>query len=175
MEQTASSISVRPDEAPDRFIAAMGMAATSVSVLTTDGPAGRYGLTVSAVASVSAEPPLLLVCLNRRNPAAAAVAGNGHFALSVLAVENRAFAETFSGRPLSGRPFDFANHQWEKGLCGAPVVGDAAAVFECEVHETHEAGTHRIFIGRVVTARRGVQEPLVYASRAYRRSIVLEN
>jgi flavin reductase (DIM6/NTAB) family NADH-FMN oxidoreductase RutF len=55
------------------------------------------------------------------------------------------------------------------------VVGDAAAVFECEVHETHEAGPHRIFIGRVVTARRGVQEPLVYASRAYRRSIVLEN
>jgi flavin reductase len=175
MQQITCDISGRPNEAADKFIAAMGMAATSVSVVTTDGPCGRYGLTVSAVASVSAEPPLLLVCLNRKNPAAAAVAGNGHFALSVLAVENRSFAETFSGRPSSGRPFDFANHQWEQGVAGAPVVGDAAAVFECDVHETHDAGTHRIFIGRVVSARRGTLEPLVYASRSYRRSVVLEH
>jgi flavin reductase len=127
------------------------------------------------VTSVSAEPPLLLACLNRKSPAAAAIVGNGHFAVSVLAVANRPFAETFSGRPASGRPFDFANHQWQEGLAGAPVVGDAAAVFECDVHEVHDAGTHRIFIGRVVAARRGTLEPLVYASRSYRRSVTLEH
>jgi flavin reductase len=153
----------------------MGMAATSVCIVTTDGPAGRFGITVSSVTSVSAEPPLLLACLNRKSPAAAAALANGHFAVSVLAVENRSYAETFSGRPAAGRPFDFANHQWQKGLAGAPVVGDAAAAFECEVHETHEAGTHRIFIGRVVAARRGTLEPLVYADRSYRRSVALEH
>ncbi|MDP9138078.1 MAG: flavin reductase family protein, partial [Pseudomonadota bacterium] len=148
---------------------------TSVSVVTTDGPSGRFGLTVSAVTSVSADPPLLLICVNRKSLAAAAILGNGHFAVNVLAVENRAFAETFSGRPSSGRPFDFANHHWQLGLAGAPVVGDAAAVFECDVLETHDAGTHRIFIGRVVAARRGKLEPLVYASRSYRRSVTLDH
>ena len=174
-EQAPPGLSDRPCEAAETFTAAMAMATTSVCVVTTDGPAGRFGLTVSAVTSVSAEPPLLLACVNRKSPAAAAIAGNGHFSVSVLAAENRAFAETFSGRPSSGRPFDFANHSWQQGLAGAPVVGDAAAVFECDVYETHDAGTHRIFIGRVVAARRGTQEPLVYASRSYRRSIRLEH
>ena len=112
--QAAPALSSCPDEAAEKYIAAMGMAATSVCVVTTDGPSGRFGLTVSSVTSVSAEPPLLLACLNRKSPAAAAIAGNGHFAVSVLAVENRSFAETFSGRPASGRPFDFANHRGRK-------------------------------------------------------------
>lgn len=155
--------------APQEFIAAMGLAATGVSVVTTDGPAGRFGLTVSAVSSVSAEPPLVLVCINRKSPAMAAVEGNGQFAVNLLGAGHRAYAETFSGRPREGKPFDFANHEWRLGETGLPLVRDATAVFECETHQSLDAGTHRIFIGRAVAAHAGPSEPLVYCNRAFRR------
>lgn len=151
------------------FVAAMGLAATGVSVVTTDGPFGRFGLTVSAVSSVSAEPPLVLVCINRKSPAVAAVDGNGLFAVNLLAAQHRAYAETFSGRPREGNPFDFANHDWREGDTGLPLVTDATAIFECETHDSLDAGTHRIFIGRVLAAHRGSAEPLVYCNRAFRR------
>ena len=151
------------------FVAAMGLAATGVSVVTTDGPAGRMGLTVSAVSSVSAEPPLVLICVNRKSPAVEAIDANGCFAVNMLAAGNRAYAETFSGRPREGRPFDFANHDWRDGETGLPLVEDATAVFECETHECLDAGTHRIYIGRVVAAHKGAAEPLVYCNRAFGR------
>lgn len=159
----------RPPVAAVDFVSAMGLAATGVSVVTTDGPAGRFGLTVSAVSSVSAEPPLVLICINRKSPAVAALDGNGTFAVNLLAAHNRAYAETFSGRPREGRPFDFANHPWRDGDTGLPLVVDATAVFECATHESIDAGTHRIYIGRVLAAHRGQAEPLVYCNRAFRR------
>jgi flavin reductase (DIM6/NTAB) family NADH-FMN oxidoreductase RutF len=154
---------------PDQFIAAMGGAATAVSVVTTDGPEGRCGITVSAISSVSADPPLVLACVNRKSPAVKAIEGNGVFAINVLAARNRDFALTFPGRPSNGKPFDFANHPWASGETGAPLVSDATAVFECEMDRAYDAGTHRIFIGRVIAARRGEDEPLVYCNRQFRR------
>ena len=149
----------------------MGLAATGVSVVTTDGPHGRFGLTVSAVSSVSAEPPLVLICINRKSPALVALDGNGSFAVNLLGAHNRAYAETFSGRPRDGKPFDFANHDWREGETGLPLVTGATAAFECETHDSLDAGTHRIYIGRVVAAHKGDAEPLVYCNRAFRRIV----
>jgi flavin reductase len=127
-------------ETTANFIAAMGAAATGVSVVTTEGLAGRFGLTVSAISSVSAEPPMLLAC-----------------------------AEVFAGRPRSGKPYDFDRHAWEEGSMGQPLLADATASFECEIECSQDAGSHRIFIGRVVNARRNTAEPLVYCNRAFGR------
>ncbi len=160
---------IRPAESAEKFIAAMGLAATGVSVVTTDGRAGRFGLTVSAVSSVSAEPPLVLVCVNRKSPAAAAIAKNRLFAVNLLAAHNRDYAETFAGRPQAGRPYDFTSHDWRTGATGVPLVSEATAVFECELESSHDAGSHRIFIGRVVAAHSGSAEPLVYCNRAFGR------
>src|SRR5947208_3567467 len=131
---------------PEQFKAAMGGAATAVSVVTTDGPEGLSGITVSAISSVSADPPLVLACVNRKSPAAKAIEGNRIFAINVLAAHNRDLAETFAGRPANGKPFDFANHRWDSGVTGAPLVADATAVFECEMDRVYDAGTHRIFL-----------------------------
>ena len=161
----------KPPVGAAQFTAAMGLAATGVSVVTTDGPAGRFGLTVSAVSSVSADPPLVLVCINRKSPAVAAVEANGVFAVNLLSARHRAYAETFAGRPREGRPFDFANHDWRDGELSLPLVTDATAIFECELHDRIDAGTHRIFIGRVVAAHRGEADPLVYCNRAFRRIV----
>lgn len=164
----------RAPVAPGEFISAMGLAATGVSVVTTDGPHGRFGLTVSAVSPVSAEPPLVLVCINRKSPAVAAIEGNGLFAVNLLAAGHEAYAETFAGRPREGKPFDFANHDWRQGETSLPLVQDATAIFECALHDRLDAGTHRIVIGRVLAAHPGAAEPLIYCNRAFRRFLTLE-
>ncbi|MFT3672652.1 flavin reductase family protein [Aestuariivirga sp.] len=151
------------------FTRAMGAAATGVTVVTTEGVAGRYGLTVSAIASVSAEPPLLLVCVNRRNPCVAAMTQNGRFAVNILSETQEDVARIFSGKPVSGEAYDFTRHGWELGEHGMPLLTDAAAHFECEVDTIHDAGTHRIFIGRVIAALRGETPPLLYSNRSYGR------
>ena len=156
-------------ETTANFIAAMGAAATGVSVVTTEGLAGRFGLTVSAISSVSAEPPMLLACVNRKSPAVAAMDRNGRFAVNVLGSNSRDVAEVFAGRPQSGKPYDFARHAWEEGAIGQPVLSDATASFECEIECSQDAGSHRIFIGRVVNAKRNTAEPLVYCNRAFGR------
>ena len=156
-------------ETTANFIAAMGAAATGVSVVTTEGLAGRFGLTVSAISSVSAEPPLLLACVNRKSPAVAAIDRNGRFAVNVLGFNNTDVAEVFAGRPQSGKPYDFDRHAWEEGSMGQPLLTDATASFECEIECSQDAGSHRIFIGRVVNARRTTAEPLVYCNRAFGR------
>jgi flavin reductase len=156
-------------ETTANFIAAMGAAATGVSVVTTEGLAGRFGLTVSAISSVSAEPPMLLACVNRKSPTVAAMDQNGRFAVNVLGSNNQEVAEVFAGRPKTGKPYDFERHAWEEGSTGQPVLSDATASFECEIECSQDAGSHRIFIGRVVNAKRNSAEPLVYCNRAFGR------
>ena len=156
-------------ETTANFISAMGAAATGVSVITTEGMAGRFGLTVSAISSVSAEPPMLLACVNRKSPAVAAIDQNGRFAVNVLGLNSRDVAEVFAGRPKTGKPYDFERHVWEEGATGMPVLAEATASFECEIECSQDAGSHRIFIGRVVNAKRNSAEPLVYCNRAFGR------
>lgn len=158
---------LKPSESAEKFIAAMGLAATGVSVLTTDGAAGRFGLTVSAISSVSVDPPMILACVNRKSPAVTALDANRVFAVNLLGAHNQAYAETFAGRPREGRPFDFANHDWRVGTTGLPIVNDATAIFECALEASYDAGSHRIFIGRVLAAHKGEAEPLVYCNRAF--------
>ena len=71
---------------------------TGVSVVTTDGTSGRLGLTVSSMTSVSADPPTLLVCINRRSPLVEAIRANGVFAVNVVGAHQAAVADTFAGR-----------------------------------------------------------------------------
>src|SRR5918995_1086900 len=97
------------------FLSAMGAAVASVNVVTTDGAAGRFGLTVSSMASGSASPPMLLVCIDRRSPLVRAITANRAFAVSALGVRQAAVADTFAGRPSAGEPYDFAVASWERG------------------------------------------------------------
>ena len=154
-------------ERADRFIAAMAHAATGVSVVTTDGEAGRLAVTVSAISSVSAEPPLMLACINRRSPVAAAIERNGLMAINVLAESQHRIANVFAGRSR-GANYDFGCAEWYRSMTGSPLLSGAAAVFDCELDAIHDAGTHRIMIGRVVEAHCGEALPLVYARRGYR-------
>lgn len=151
----------------EAFVEAMRVQATAVNLVTSDGPGGKTGVTVSAMASVSAEPPLILACVNRRSPSVAAIRQNGVFCINALSAEQDGLADTFAGRPSSGVPFDFRAARWTVLETGSPVLVDAVANLDCVIHEMVEAGSHTIFIGRVVSAQHRQVKPLVYCDRIY--------
>jgi flavin reductase (DIM6/NTAB) family NADH-FMN oxidoreductase RutF len=151
------------------FLQGMAEAATSVTLVTTDGPAGRFGVTVSAFASVSADPPMLLACINRKSPAAAAIVSNGGFCVNVLSAAQRYLAEVFAGCSERFAPYDFGCADWERAK-GGWCLRDSVASFACALDRDVAAGTHQILIGRVLETQRAAPPcvgSLVYARRAY--------
>ncbi len=157
------------DVALGDYLQSMAGAVTGVTVVTTEGPAGRFGQTVSAMCSVSAQPPTLLVCVNRRSPLLVAVETNRRFAVNVLAAGQAHVADTFAGRPTSGASYDFACGEWEDLGGGAPVLAGAASAFDCRLERTADSGTHRVLFGVVDSCVRGLDDPLAYAGRTYGR------
>jgi flavin reductase (DIM6/NTAB) family NADH-FMN oxidoreductase RutF len=151
------------------FVNAMASSAMGVSVVTTQGLSGRFGLTVSAWSSVSVEPPLLLVCINRKNKIADAITTNGFFAVNALDDSHADVARVFAGRPLSGEAYAFVPDQWTDGAHQLPLLLGASATFECLLDSWNDAGTHRIFMGRVQRAISGTVSPLLYHNRTFGR------
>ena len=152
----------------DRFRDAMRRMASGVSVVTTDGPAGRFGVTVSSMCSLSLEPPSVLACVHHMSPALKAIVANGVFCANVLASEQAHVSDSFAGRLLEMKDDKFACAQWDALHTGSPVLKDAFIAFDCRLSREVEFGSHRILMGTVVelVARDG--RPLIYADRAYR-------
>jgi len=150
------------------FLGAMSQAACTVNVVTTDGPAGRAGVTVSAMSSVSADSPLptLLVCVHHASAAARAILANGVFCVNMLRDDQAHISERFAGRLGPGERFDCA--RWTVQKTGAPRVVDPLVAFDCRLISGERVGTHHVFIGAVediFIADDGA--PLIYANRAY--------
>ncbi len=154
-----------------RFVAGMGAVACTVNVVTTDGLAGRHGVTVSAMASVSAdgERPTLLVCIHHLSQAAAAILGNRVFCLNTLNADQVRVSDAFAGRGLATGRDKFDAVRWSAGTAtGAPHIAEALVAFECRLLSAARVGTHYVVIGAVEDVHRATAgEPLVYASRAY--------
>ena len=167
-----------PDESSetvggDVFVQAMRGAATGVNIVTTDGTAGRFGLTVSAFSSVSAEPPMVLVCINRRSPACTAMHKNRRFCVNVLSEAQRAIADSFAGDPATGRAYDFGVASWTVSQTGSPILDKSIASFDCAVATVIDAGSHSIFVAQVTGSNAGDDAPLLYTGRDYGRPIEL--
>ena len=140
------------------FIDAMRRVACSVSVVTTDGMAGRYGATVSAFCSVSADPPTVLVCLNASSRIAQHVRENGMFTLNVLAQDARHVAMRFAGM-----------HDAEVADRFEGVDADlaGATALRCDLVQVTEQATHLICIGAVQEVSLGSDQPLTYLGGRY--------
>jgi flavin reductase (DIM6/NTAB) family NADH-FMN oxidoreductase RutF len=156
-----------PVEERAAFIEAMSRTANGVTVLATAGEMGRFGQTVSSMCSVSADPPLLLACINRKSPTCQAITGHRVFSVNVLRADQQRVSQVFAGRPRTGAAYDFGCAVWEEAVTGSPLLVGAVARFDCELEAMHEAGTHRIFIGRVVASKSAPGTPLLYAQRGY--------
>lgn len=149
------------------FLEAMRSAVSSVTVVTTDGPGGRAGLTLSAMCSLSADPPAVLVCIHRDSPVLEAIRKNRNFCVNLLGLEHRRIADVFAGRVPELRQERFACAQWAPGRTGAPMLKDALAALECELAGANPYASHEIVIGRVLDICMRQQDPLLYMDRSY--------
>lgn len=128
---------------------ALGSFLTGVTVVTTVDSSGRpRGLTANSFTSVSLDPPLVLVCVDHRSGSHDVFASCAHFVVNVLADDQRELAERFASRASD----KFANLEYTHAeLAGAPVLGAALAVIECEVHSRIDLGDHKVVVGRVLS------------------------
>ncbi|MCB2019682.1 MAG: flavin reductase family protein [Burkholderiaceae bacterium] len=147
------------------FRAALGMFATGVTIVTARDAAGRrVGLTANSFNSVSLTPPLVLWSLARRAGTLAAFSAGSHYAINILASDQRALADRFAVRGAD----QFAGVALRDGLCGAPVIEGTVAVFECFNRSRYEEGDHVIFVGEVEHCEhRAGAAPLIFHGGRY--------
>jgi flavin reductase (DIM6/NTAB) family NADH-FMN oxidoreductase RutF len=153
-----------------QFLHGMSYAACTVNVVTTDGVAGRHGVTISAMVSVSADTPqpTLLVCIHHMSPVVAAVLENGVFCVNVLRDDQVHISDNFAGRSGAHGAAKFDCATWTTQLTGAPRVVDSLVAFDCRVTASERVGSHFVVFGSVQDIFvAGVGAPLIYANRAY--------
>lgn len=139
--------------------------ATGVTVVTTIVDGRPHGFTANAFSSVSADPPLLLLCVNRSAFSHSLISQAGFFCVNILSLDQRSTAECFASRNVQDR---FEGVSWSPGATGAPIIGDTLAHFDCTLAEAHSAGTHTVFLGSVVGCGTENGVPLGYFDGAYR-------
>ncbi len=148
---------------PDDFKRGMRQLAAGVNVITVANAGVREGLTATAVCSISAEPPQLLVCVNSTAGAHGPIHRAGSFCLNVLAHDQEAIARRFAGMDGADREDRFSIGRWSMLSTGAPALDGALANFDCIVVREIEAATHTVFIGRVLGVRTNEGTPLIYS------------
>jgi flavin reductase (DIM6/NTAB) family NADH-FMN oxidoreductase RutF len=141
----------------------VGRFATGVTIVTTQHAGTNYGMTASAVSSLSLEPPMLLVCINRASPTGDAVRRSGVFIVNVLSEDQADLARRFAMRV----PDRFAGVEVARTTLGPVRIAGALAHIECQVVEGVDAGTHTIFIAEVEHAQGREGAPLAYFRGQY--------
>jgi flavin reductase (DIM6/NTAB) family NADH-FMN oxidoreductase RutF len=153
----------------DTFRRAMGRFVTGVSMLTTRSRDVDYAMTASALTSVSLEPLLILVCIEREARFHDTVLEAGFWGVSVLSARDRSAADWLAtrGRPLHGQLDLIAHHHGPK--TGVALLDDALSTFECRTTAVHPAGDHSIVVGEVVSVASAIHsgEALVYYRGRY--------
>ena len=155
-----------PSFSAQEFRTALGMFATGVTIVTArsqDG--GVIGLTANSFNSVSLDPPLVLWSLARAAASMAAFRNGSHYAINVLAADQKALAERFALRGADR----FKDVGYSEGIGGAPLLDGAAATFECFNRSRYEEGDHVIFVGEVerCSFRPGASPLLFHGGRFY--------
>jgi flavin reductase (DIM6/NTAB) family NADH-FMN oxidoreductase RutF len=150
---------------PDAYRAVMRRFPTGVTIVTTILDGRPKGFTANAVASVSVEPPQVLVCVSRLTRTHPVIARAGLFCVNLLRVDQEALARRFA---LTGTFDQFDAVAYHSEQTGSPVLDGALAFLDCELAEEYSAGTHTILIGAVVACGADTGSPLGYFDGTYR-------
>jgi flavin reductase (DIM6/NTAB) family NADH-FMN oxidoreductase RutF len=153
------------------FRTAMGQFATGVTIVTALDGDRPQGITVNALASVSLEPPLVMVALDRGRFIVPALAATQRYAVNVLAESQQALSDCFAGADVTPDRDAFCGAAWHPGRLGLPILDGSIAALECSVVETVEIGDHALWIGRVdaVDITGPEAQPLLYHRKRYLR------
>lgn len=154
---------------PEQFRAAMSRLGAAVNIITTDGKAGRHGMTASAVCRVSDDPGTLLVCVNRSSRMNAILVANGLLCINVLAAEQEVLSGRFASRGLTSEE-RFSAGDWDILDNGVPALAGALCNFGCHIISVSQVGTHSVLFCHVDELRLGKSsEGLVHFGRSYHR------
>jgi flavin reductase (DIM6/NTAB) family NADH-FMN oxidoreductase RutF len=148
----------------DAFRSALGRFASGVTVVTTCIPdGGDHGMTASAFCSVSLEPPLILVCVEKIATLHDAIVSCSHFAVNVLTEKQELLARRFA--EVEGDRFEGIG--FTRGAHSVPLIDDALATLECRRSTTYQGGDHTIIVGEVESASWRDDKPLLYYRGGY--------
>jgi flavin reductase ActVB len=147
-----------------RFKEAMSRFASGVTVVTTEHEGTPYGMTVASFASLSLDPPLVLVCIEKSVKTHDAIRAAGLFGVSILASSQA----DVSGRFASKAEDKFSGVGVRRGETGLPLIDGAICTLECRVHGQFPGGDHTIIVGEVLESQTSDGAPLVYYRSAYR-------
>lgn len=150
---------------PEEFRAALGRFASGVTVVTTKDAEGKlHGITVSAFCSVSLDPPMILICIERSTGSHYAFGESGEFVVNILDGNQQTHSEHFASPHLE----KFAGIDYTLNASGIPVLSDVLVNLECRIVNNYEGGDHSVYIASVekVTIKDG--SPLVYFHGNYR-------
>ena len=150
----------------EQFKLGMRLLAGAVNIISSVHGGRRYGMTATAVCSVTADPPTVLVCINKLATTHGIVAKSRLFCVNVLRADDAELSTTFSGAASGeGR---FKSRDWTRLATGAPVLIDALVSFDCRVVKKVTYGTHGIFLGQVEQVLVGKPgKPLLYSEGQY--------
>jgi flavin reductase len=150
----------------EQFKLGMRLLAGAVNIITSAHGGRRYGMTATAVCSVTADPPTVLVCINKLATTHGIVAKSKVFCVNLLRADDWELSTTFSGA-TSGEA-RFKSRDWTRLATGAPVLIDALVSFDCRVVKKVMYGTHGIFLGQVEQVLVGKPgKPLLYSEGQY--------
>ncbi len=151
-----------PNIPPSDFKLGMRRLASGVVVIATQYEGERFGLNATAVSSISADPPTLMICVNRSASAHEAILKSGCFTVNLLSEEDRDLADLFSSP--KDRERRFSTREWAPLTTGAPALLESLASFDCRTVQTITASTHTLFFGEVVNLETFKNEisPLLY-------------
>jgi len=153
-----------PGVDPAQFRQLLGRFATGVTVLTTRDQAGRpVGMTASSVASVSLNPPLVLVSVDQKNDMYPALQAAQRFVLNVLAADQEALSRRFAEE----HPNRFDGVGYQRSKHGIPVLDGVLASIECEKQAEVPGGDHSVFFGIVTGGSVSDRRPLLYYRGGY--------
>lgn len=163
---------MEPTVDPALFRRAFGLFATGVTVVSASSGTAVHGMTANAVASLSLDPLLILVALDRRARMNQFIRDAGGFAMNVLRDDQEALSRFFSGGWKHRLPPEFRFEPWE----GVPRLVGSLASFACRLDQVLEGGDHWIITGRVTSLHEGLPpyRPLLFFSGRYRRLAEVE-
>ena len=150
----------------DEFRAALARWASGVAIVTAAAGDRVHGMTVSSFASVSLDPPLVLVCADKSSITLEVLEAGGVFAVNVLADDQQPLSDRFASKKDEHRRFEGVS--WRRGATGAPLLDGTVAALDCRVVAAHDAGDHVIYVGQVEVAEVHGGEPLLYHAGIYR-------
>ncbi len=150
---------------PEEFRRALRRFPTGVTIVTTMLDGKPKGFTANAFASVSLEPPMVLICVNRQARSHPIIAAAGVFCVNVLALEQADLARRFAQKAAAD---PFAEIAYHADRTSSPVLDGSLAYLDCTLAEEHSVGTHTIFIGEVVATGARDGAPLGYFNMDYR-------